>query len=288
MTVPSDSHRGLPAQLADCALCPRECHVNRLAGETGFCGIGREAVVCSAGPHFGEEPPLVGAGGSGTIFFAGCNLACVFCQNYEISHYREGRPADALRLAAMMLRLQEIGCHNINVVTPTHVVAQIVEALEPARSKGLELPLVYNCGGYEKLATLQALEGTVEIYMPDAKYWSAESAERYSHAADYPEVMRAALREMQRQVGDLEIVDGIARRGLLVRHLVMPGLVEESLRILEFLRDEISPDTYVNVMPQYRPAFHAADHTEIARRPTDEEYREVIAGAGRLGLRLSG
>lgn len=277
----------LVAQLSNCTLCPRECRVNRLQDERGFCGIGRWAVVASAGPHYGEESVLVGRHGSGTIFFSGCNLGCCFCQNYDISHYREGAETDPRTLAAIMLRLQKIGCHNINVVTPTHVVPQIVEALELARRDSLHVPLVFNCGGYEKVETLRTLKGVVEIYMPDAKFWNAASAERYCRAPDYPDRMRAALREMHAQVGDLQIVNGLATRGLLVRHLVMPGLVEESLQIMEFLAREISPNTFVNVMEQYRPMFHAADFTEIARRPTSAEYLHVLRHAQSLGLRIS-
>ena len=272
--------------LNSCELCPRLCHVNRLAGETGLCGIGKDARVASAGPHFGEEPCLVGRGGSGTIFFSGCNLLCVFCQNYDISHMREGNTTHAEKLAATMLRLEGMGCHNINWVTPTHQIHAIIEALEIARSQGLSVPTVYNCGGYERVETLRLIEGHVDIYMPDAKYASPESAGRYSDAESYPDVMRAALKEMHRQVGDLVIHDGLAARGLLMRHLVMPGCTDESIAILDFIAEEISPDTFINVMDQYRPAFHAYEHPAIARHITNGEYSRVLTHARKLGLRL--
>ena len=274
--------------LRRCEVCPRRCAVDRIAGETGFCGVGRQALVSSAGPHFGEEPPLVGAGGSGAVFLAGCNLACAFCQNYDISHMRRGRPASPQDIAHAALALERAGCHNINFVTPTHVAPQVAMAIETARAAGLSVPVVYNCGGYESVATLQALEGLIQIYMPDAKYWDSRTAARLSQAPDYPEVMRAALKEMHRQVGDLEVVRGVAKRGLLVRHLVMPGQVDQSLAILDFLAGEVSPRTFVNVMPQYRPVYRAGEHPDINRRPTHEEFEEAVARAQDLGLRLSG
>jgi len=273
--------------LASCTLCPRMCRVNRITGETGYCKIGPDAVVSSAGPHFGEEPPLVGRGGSGTIFFAGCNLGCIFCQNYEISHLRRGERFTVEELCRAMLRLEEIGCHNVNLVTPTHQVPAIVDALLLARDRGLTVPVVYNSGGYERVETLRLLEGLIEIYMPDAKYLSPEMARRYSDAPDYPDAMKAALREMHRQVGDLEIERGLARRGLLIRHLVMPGGVEDSIAVLDFIAREISPRSYVNVMEQYRPAYRAPEFPEIARRVTPDEYMTVLAHARRLGLRTA-
>jgi len=284
MTPPPDDLRPL---LAECRLCPRNCGANRLAGETGYCGIGAEAVVASAGPHFGEEPPLVGRGGSGTIFFSGCNLRCEFCQNFDISHGRAGRPMRDRDLAEVMLALEARGCHNVNFVTPSHVVPQIAAALRLARDAGLTVPAVYNCGGYDRVETLRRLEGLIEVYMPDAKYLDAAAAARYSDAPDYPEVMAAALKEMHRQAGDLEIVGGVAVRGLLVRHLVMPGLAADSLRVMDFLADEVSPNTYVNVMAQYRPLYRASRYPEIDRRPTLEEVERVRAHAARRGLRLS-
>ena len=273
--------------LESCVLCPRMCRVNRLQGELGFCGIGAEAVVSSAGPHFGEEPPLVGRGGSGTIFFAGCNLLCLFCQNYDISHYKYGSPVTRRQLADTMLRLQRAGCHNINFVTPTHVTPQIVSELQLARGSGLTVPTVYNCGGYERIEILRLLEGVIDIYMPDAKYLDSEAAAALSQAPDYPEVMKAALKEMYRQVGDLEIQDGLARKGLLVRHLVMSGAVQDSLRIVDFLVEEISPNTYVNVMKQYRPQFEAHEVERINRHITASEYWSVYDYARQRGLRLS-
>lgn len=273
--------------LACCTLCPRLCRVNRLAGELGRCRVGAEAVIASAGPHFGEESCLVGRGGSGTIFLTGCNLGCVFCQNGEISDGLEGETWDTEELADGMLRLQEMGCHNVNWVTPTHQMPAIFEALAVARERGLTVPGVFNCGGYERVEVLRMIEGRVEIYMPDFKFWSPASAERYADAADYPERAREAVREMHRQVGDLAIRDGVARRGLLVRHLVMPGGVEESKAILDFLAREVSGNTYVNVMDQYRPAHRAREFPEIARRITAAEYGTVREHAAKLGLRLA-
>jgi len=273
--------------MASCVLCPRMCRVNRLDGEIGFCGIGSQPTVSSTGPHFGEEPPLVGVGGSGTVFFTGCNLGCVFCQNWEISHGREGRPITVTDLSNMMLQLQKAGCENINWVTPTHQVPAIMEALDRARSGGLALPTVFNCGGYERAEILRLLEGHVDVYMPDAKFARRETARRYAGAPDYPEVMKIALKEMRRQVGDLEVRNGIAVRGLLVRHLVMPGCVDESMAILDFIASEVSPDTYVNVMDQYRPAFRAVEFPKINRRTPRAEYTSVRDHALKLGLRLS-
>jgi len=273
--------------LASCELCPRRCGVNRLEGEAGFCGIGAEAVVASAGPHFGEEDVLVGRGGSGTIFLAGCNLGCIFCQNYDISHGRLGHPAAPADIARMMLRLERMGCVNINFVTPTHVTPQLMQAIALARKQGLGVPIVYNCGGYESVETLRALEGFVDIYMPDAKYADGEAARELSAAPDYPEVNRAALREMHRQVGDLAIERGVATRGLLVRHLVLPEGMAGSRAVLDFLAREISPRTYVNVMAQYRPCYRAGECPKIARPPTREEFAEAYDYAARLGLRLA-
>jgi len=275
------------AMLSPCRVCPRNCGVDRLAGETGTCGIGTQAVVSSAGPHFGEEPPLVGRRGSGTIFLAGCNLLCIFCQNYDISHGRRGTPSTPGEIAEIMLLLERRGCHNVNFVTPTHVMPQLLEAIVAAREAGLRVPVVWNCGGYESVEALRLLEGYVEIYMPDAKFADASTAARLAHAPDYPEVMWAALREMHRQVGDLVIERGVARRGLLVRHLVMPGCADESQAIIDFLADEISADTYVNVMGQYHPEYHARDDPVIGRYPTQEEIRSAREHARRRGLRLS-
>ena len=274
------------ASLACCEICPRRCRVNRLAGETGFCGTGGEALYASAGPHFGEEPPLVGSGGSGTIFFAGCNLGCLFCQNYDISHGRAGHPVSPAQIADAMLQLERAGCHNINFVTPTHVTPQVMLAIVLARERGLRVPIVYNCGGYESLATVQALDGLVDIYMPDAKYADGAVAAELSDAPDYPDVMRAALREMHRQVGDLALEGGIATRGLLVRHLVLPNGLAGSEQILDFLA-ELSPDTYVNVMAQYRPCYRANECPRVGRPPTPREFGEAHRYAQSLGLRLA-
>jgi len=269
-----------------CRICPRLCRVDRPAGQTGYCGIGARPIVASSGPHYGEESCLVGGGGSGTIFLSGCNLLCLFCQNYDISHGLAGAECDPRHIAGLMLSLQRRGCENINFVTPTHVVPWLMDAVRLARRRGLSVPIVYNCGGYEMVETLRLLEGTVDIYMPDAKFWDPELAFRYTRARDYPDRMRAALREMQRQVGVLRIEDGIARRGLLVRHLVMPNAVEDSKRILDFIASEVSADTYVNIMAQYRPMYKAHELAEIARPVTAAEYGEVRRHAVELGLNL--
>jgi len=273
--------------LRACTACPRRCRVDRLAGRFGVCKVGRYAVVSSYFPHHGEEGCLRGGRGSGTIFFCGCNLRCVFCQNFDISWQLQGVPAPPERLAGMMLELQAQGCHNINFVTPEHVVPQIVEALPLAIEQGLRLPLVYNTGGYDALESLELLDGLVDIYMPDFKYWDAEMARRYSRAPDYPEVGRRALQEMHRQVGDLVLDErGVARRGLLVRHLVMPGNVAGTEEVMNWLARELSPQTYVNVMAQYHPAGRVSqqEFPEINRRPTPAEYERAVNAARRAGL----
>ncbi len=285
--TPSEETIRAAYELANpCRICPRLCQVDRLAGERGYCGVGEPPLVSSVGPHYGEERPLVGVGGSGTIFLAGCNLLCTFCQNHDISHGRAGRAVEPDRVAEMMLALERRGCENINFVTPTHVVPWLMDAVRRARLAGLSVPIVYNCGGYEMVETLRLLEGTVDIYMPDAKFWDADTAFRYTKARDYPDRMRAALKEMHRQVGVLQIEDGVACRGLLVRHLVMPDGVAGSKEVLRFIADEISPDTYVNVMDQYRPLYRARRHAEIARPITAEEFAEAYQYAGGLGLNL--
>ena len=241
--------------------------------------------MSSFGPHYGEERPLVGSQGSGTIFFTNCNLHCLFCQNFDISHLGEGQEASARQLATIMLNLQGMGCHNINLVSPSHSVPQILEALCIAAEEGLQLPLVYNTGGYDSLETLALLDGVVDIYMPDAKYWDSEVAGRLSGASDYPEVMRQALKEMHRQVGPLVIdEDGIARRGLLVRHLVMPERLAGTREIMRFIAGEVSPDTYINVMSQYRPCYRANEVPELRRAVTTHEYREAMQEAVAAGL----
>jgi len=270
--------------LSPCTLCPRRCRVDRVAGERGYCGGGDLASVSSAGPHFGEERPLVGTGGSGTVFLAGCSLGCAFCQNYEISHLRRGTEVTPAELANTMVRLQGLGCHNINFVTPTHFVPQILAALGPAIERGLRVPLVYNTGGYDALEALRLLDGVVDIYMPDAKYADARTAAALSGAADYPEVMTAALAEMHRQVGDLDIgPDGVARRGLLVRHLVLPEGLAGTPETMQFLAS-LSRDTYVNVMAQYRPCYKAHEHPALDRPITAAEYHEAVQAALDAGL----
>ena len=273
------------ARLEACEICPRRCRVNRLKDERGFCRTGRLARIASFAPHFGEEPPLVGSSGSGTIFFSGCNLACVYCQNYDISQQDHGQDVSADALASMMLRLQDLGCHNINFVTPTHVVPQILEALVLAIADGLRVPLVYNSSGYDSVETLRLLEGIFDIYMPDAKYGSDEMAAKYSGASDYTHIMKAAIQEMHRQVGDLMMdEDGVATRGLLVRHLVLPGELAGSAEVVRFLSEEISPNTYLNVMAQYRPEYNACRFPELDRRITLKEYNDAVRLAARAGL----
>jgi putative pyruvate formate lyase activating enzyme len=258
--------------------------VDRTAGETGYCGGGLLPRVASYGPHFGEEPPLVGTAGSGTIFFSGCNLRCVFCQNWDISHENRGREVTTEELAGMMLALQRSGCHNVNLVTPTHFTPQIIEALNLAREGGLRVPVIYNCGGYEKVETLSLLKDLVDIYMPDIKFATERPGAEYCNAPDYAGCAREALREMHLQVGELEVTGGLARRGLLVRHLVMPGGVEEAGEVFRFIAEEISPETCINVMGQYRPLHRADRHPAIARRPRSEEMTEAVDRARRVGL----
>ncbi len=271
--------------LKGCDLCPRLCRVDRAAGEFGFCATGRHAILASAGPHFGEEAPLVGTGGSGTIFVASCNLGCDFCQNAEISHDKLGREVTADEWAELMLSLQRRGCHNINIVTPSHVVPALLEALAVAAGNGLRLPLVYNTGGYDSLETLRLLEGVVDIYMPDFKFWDPEPAARFLRAPDYPERARAAIREMHRQVGDLETgPDGVARRGLLARHLVLPEGLAGTAEVCRFLAEEISPATYTNVMAQYHPAGRLERLGPLDRPLTPGEYAEALAAARAAGL----
>ncbi len=281
--VPAEAY----ALMNPCRLCPRRCMVNRGGGEVGFCGVGSEALLSSVGPHFGEESVLVGRGGSGTIFLAGCNLLCSFCQNYDLSHLRRGSPVPVDEIMQMMMGLARQGCHNINFVTGTHVMPQLLDAILRARQGGMTLPVVWNCGGYESVEALKLLEGHVDIYMPDAKFAEGETGERLASAPDYFEVMKAALLEMHRQVGDLVIRNGLARRGLLVRHLVMPGLGEETRRIIDFLVDEVSPNVFVNVMGQYRPEYHATGDAIIGRHPTVAEIAEAKRYARERGLRLS-
>jgi putative pyruvate formate lyase activating enzyme len=277
--------RGLKA-LTDCRLCPRQCGVNRVAGETGYCRTGRQAVVASYNAHFGEETPLVGQHGSGTIFFTHCNLKCLFCQNYEISHLGQGHAVTDDQLADIMLDLQAVGCHNINLVTPSHVVPQVLSAVGQAARQGLTLPLVYNCGGYDRVDTLQLLEGIVDIYMPDFKFWDAEVAAQTCDAPDYPETARRALLEMHGQVGDLVIDEatGLAGRGLLVRHLVMPRGMAGTPQVMAFLAESLSPDTYVNLMAQYRPCGRAGEIDSLAAALSPDEYRRAVQAARDAGI----
>jgi putative pyruvate formate lyase activating enzyme len=278
--------RSARSMLHTCTLCPRECRVDRLAGQTGVCKTGAYARVSSYTPHYGEEAPLVGTNGSGTIFFTHCNLLCIFCQNFDISHEGIGQEVSAEQLAAIMIDLQRMGCHNINFVTPSHVVWQILEALAIAAENGLRVPLVYNSGGYDRVETLQLLEGVFDIYMPDFKFWDPRVAEETCNAPDYPEVARNALREMHRQVGDLVIDgNGIARRGLLVRHLVLPEGLAGTREIMRFIADDISADTYVNIMTQYRPCGRAAEVRELAAYPTENDFQKARRAAIEAGIR---
>lgn len=273
--------------LANCEVCPRECHEDRLAGKTGTCKTGRFARVNSYFAHMGEEDCLRGRHGSGTIFFSNCSLRCQFCQNYDISHLGRGQEASPDRLAAMMLELQAAGCHNINLVTPTHVLPQILEALLLAAEGGLRLPLVYNTSAYDSLASLQLLDGVVDIYMPDFKFWDSRMALKYLAARDYPQTARYAIREMYRQVGDLKFDEnGLAKRGVLVRHLVMPGIVAGTREVMKFLAGELSPHTYINLMDQYAPAGKVTGEKfpEIDRRITGQEYQDALAAARKAGL----
>ncbi len=273
------------AGLASCCMCPRRCKVNRLDEEKGICNTGSQAIVASYAPHFGEESPLVGSSGSGTIFFSYCNLLCLFCQNYEISHLGEGVAVTSGQLAAVMMSLQKQGCHNINFVTPSHVVPQILAALPIAVEKGLTVPLVYNSSGYDSVETLKLLNGVVDIYMPDFKFWDSASAKRYAKAKDYPEKAQAALKEMHDQVGDLILDENnVAVKGLLVRHLVMPEGLAETGTIMNFLAKKISTATYVNVMDQYRPCGQARQCPPLQRRITHDEYQEAWRLAKEAGL----
>ncbi|HHT9106101.1 MAG TPA: radical SAM protein [Candidatus Wujingus californicus] len=271
--------------MKQCEICPRRCKVNRLENEKGICKVGRLPMVSSYNPHFGEESPLVGTQGSGTIFLTSCNLGCIFCQNYDISHLGEGYEISIERFAKMMIELQNIGCHNINFVTPTHVVPQILEALPIAVKMGLNIPLIYNTGGYDAIETLMIIEGIFDIYMPDFKFTDSEIANRYCKARDYPEAAMKAIKEMHRQVGDLVINNhGIAERGLIVRHLIMPNELAGTRKVMHFLANEISKNTYVNIMDQYHPCGLAHKYPEINRRITAEEFSKAINIAREEGL----
>ncbi len=272
--------------LESCTLCPRQCRVNRLAGETGFCKTSRLARIASIHAHFGEERPLVGKHGSGTIFVSHCNLLCIFCQNYDISHLGWGEEVDDNTFAHLMLTLQAQGCHNINIVTPSHVVYQLLCALRIAAEKGLQIPLVYNSGGYDSVETLRLLDGIVDIYMPDFKFWDPGIAEKACNAPDYPDVAKKAVMEMHRQVGDLVIGDdGLAKRGLLVRHLVLPSGLSQTREVMRFLATRVSKNTYVNVMSQYRPCGKADKIPELSVPLSPAEFHEALAIAREEGIR---
>lgn len=278
------------ALLKSCTVCPRKCRVNRLNDERGFCRTGFLPVISSFSPHFGEEPPLVGKNGSGTIFVTHCNLSCRFCQNYAISQCAQGEVVSCETLAGMMISLQSRGCHNINLVTPTHVVPQILASLEIAVKEGLRIPLVYNCGGYDSVETLRLLDGIVDIYMPDAKYGSDEIASGLSHAENYVSIMKSGITEMHRQVGDLVIGNGIAVQGMIIRHLVLPENLAGSDVVLPWIAREISPDSYVNIMDQYHPSWHAGNRTDrspfrsLHRRLLPQEFQSAIRCALESGL----
>lgn len=271
--------------LKSCVVCPRNCKVDRLSDELGICKTGKNALVASYDPHFGEEAPLVGTYGSGTIFFSYCNLLCNFCQNFDISHKGYGRTVNDEQLAHMMLQLQKDGCHNINFVTPSHVVPQILSALEIAVKQGLNVPLVYNSSGYDSVATLKILENVVDIYMPDFKFWDPNIAEKTCDAPDYPEVARNALKEMHRQVGDLTLdKKGIAQRGLLIRHLVLPNQLAGTREIMKFIADHISRNSYVNIMPQYRPCGDISNTQELNRHLEGNEFQQALEMAKEEGI----
>lgn len=273
--------------LENCKLCPRECGVNRLKGMKGFCRApGSKLVIAAFHAHFGEERPLVGFGGSGTIFFSHCNLRCVFCQNWEISHLGRGAEKSIEHLAEMMIELQKVGCHNINLVTPTHYSPHILKALDIAARKGLRLPIVYNTSGWERIEILKILDGIVDIYLPDFKYWDNEMAKKYSSGAeDYPDKTKEAILEMNRQVGVAKTdKKGIMKRGLMIRHLVMPNNIAGSEKIMEWIAENLPKDTYVNIMAQYHPQYKAYDYPELSRRITRAEYKKVVEKAQKLGL----
>jgi putative pyruvate formate lyase activating enzyme len=275
------------SRLEECNLCGHACRVDRTESTEGsVCQTGERALVHSFGPHHGEEDPLRGWAGSGTIFFSGCNLRCVYCQNWEISQGGGGRELEAEELAEIMLALQARGCHNVNFVSPSHVVAQILSAILLAAEGGLRIPVVFNTGGYDSPDALALLDGVIDIYMPDVKYGSSERGLRYSRVQDYVKINRAAIKEMHRQVGDLRLSsEGLARRGLLVRHLVLPGDLSNTESVLRFLATEISAETYLNLMDQYHPSHHAQDHPPLDRLLTPEEYDQALEIAEKVGLR---
>ncbi|MFN7989438.1 MAG: radical SAM protein [Thermoanaerobaculia bacterium] len=275
--------------LHGCNLCGRRCGADRTGPSRGSCRTGEKAVVASWGPHHGEEGPIRGRRGSGTVFFSFCNLACDYCQNFGLSRLGEGRETSPTALAAIFLALQEEGCHNVNLVSPTHVLPQVLEALRLAAGSGLAIPLVWNSGGYDSPEALALLDGVVDVYMPDMKYGDAQTALQYSHVPDYPAVNCAAVKEMHRQVGDLVLDgEGVAVRGLLVRHLVLPGGLAGSEEVFRFLAREVGTNTWLNVMGQYRPAFRAGELPPLDRVPTEAELAEARSLAARYGLTRGG
>lgn len=271
----------LMAELEDCTVCPHHCHVNRYAGELGYCRATADIEIGGYEPHFGEEPPLVGSNGSGTIFFSHCNLGCVFCQNWDISHDK-GERLSTRELAGIMLELQKYGCHNINLVSPSHYVPQIVAGVARAAEQGLKIPLVYNSSGYDEKTTLEKIDGIVDLYMPDFKYADSANGQQLSCVPAYWEVTTGALKEMHRQVGDLVIDDkGIARRGLIIRHLVLPGDLAGTEAVMNFIAKEISPYSYINLMDQYFPEFKAKQHSKLNRRITSHEFQAAFKSANK-------
>ncbi|MDK2896112.1 MAG: putative pyruvate formate lyase activating enzyme [Candidatus Atribacteria bacterium] len=271
-------------RLTNCDLCPRNCGVNRSSGEKGICQGGALPKIFAYHPHWGEEFLLSGKRGSGTIFFSGCNMKCVYCQNYEISQEGKGREITIEHLRNIMLFLEQAGCHNVNLVTPTHFAPQIFSAVLLAQKRGLTIPIVYNTVGYERVEILREWRGLVDIYLPDMRYASGESSERYSGVADYPEVNQQAVLEMYRQVGEVDVVNGVAEKGLIIRILLLPGLEDEARTTLTFIANEISRKVFISLMRQYRPLFRAFEFPELSRTISDAKYRELVQFARRLGL----
>ncbi len=284
MNEPIDNIARLREIIRDCTLCPRNCHVDRTSGQTGACKIGANPLVASAGPHFGEEPVLVGRTGSGTIFFCGCNLACVFCQNYDISQFADGSEMSPAKVAELALSLEARGCENVNFVSPTHVAHAVGEAIRIAREQGLSVPIVYNCGGYDSVETLRLLDGLIEIYMPDFKWANASKGQNYSGVANYPEVATAGLEEMYSQVGPLKINErGVAARGVLVRHLVIPADLAGSAEVIDIVA-RVAPGSAINVMGQYHPAHRANEYPELFHRLDTSEVTRLREYASQRGL----
>lgn len=271
--------------LESCQICPRRCKANRLKNEKGFCKTGLKPMVCTFLPHHGEEPPISGVNGSGAIFFSYCNMACVYCQNYEFSQLGQGKEVDFEELADIMLKLQKTGCHNINLVTPTHIMPQILKALELAIPKGLRIPLVYNTGGYELPEIIEMLEGIIDIYLPDMRYADSDKAVKFSLATDYPKYNQESVKEMHRQAGIADIDSaGIIKRGLIIRHLVLPNNISGTEKTMKFIAKELSTETYISLMSQYLPYHKAKGFKEIARRLHSQEYAQAKQIMGNFGL----